>query len=325
MPVYNASAFLDDSIGSVLSQSNGDFELICFNDASTDNSADILRRYAEADKRIRIIDSPENVKQGAGRNAGISAARGRYIMFVDADDRLASDAVETTLATVRDSGSDMVMFDYSTFTADGNEAVEVCRLGKDAVSLHGDELRRRIALRTNSIVASLYERRLFTDNGLFFPEGVFYEDNAIALALQLSAKHPVKINRSLYLYRTDNQSTSRSNNDIRFFDRISSAVTLLGHLRRLGLYERFADIIDYVFINQYLVETVFGAIYRFDRVQTQYIKKVRDGVKDYVGDFRSNPYYRRQPLSRRVKTETHLRFPHLIKVLSNINRRLHGK
>lgn len=325
MPVYNASAFLDDSIGSVLSQSNGDFELICFNDASTDNSADILRRYAEADKRIRIIDSPENVKQGAGRNAGISAARGRYIMFVDADDRLASDAVETTLATVRDSGSDMVMFDYSTFTADGNETVEVCRLGKDAVSLQGDELRRRIALRTNSIVASLYERRLFTDNGLFFPEGVFYEDNAIALALQLSAKHPVKINRSLYLYRTDNQSTSRSNNDMRFFDRISSAVTLLGHLRRLGLYERFADIIDYVFINQYLVETVFGAIYRFDRVQTQYIKKVRDGVKDYVGDFRSNPFYRRQPLSRRIKTETHLRFPHLIKVLSNINRRLQGK
>lgn len=93
MPVYNASAFLDDPIGSVLSQSNDDFELICFNDASTDNSADILRRYAEADKRIRIIDSPENVKQSAGRNAGISAARGRYIMFVDAADRLASNAV----------------------------------------------------------------------------------------------------------------------------------------------------------------------------------------------------------------------------------------
>ena len=79
MPVYNAADFLDAAIDSVLRQTFADFELICFNDASTDSSLEILRHRAASDSRIKIIDSPRNVRQGAGRNAGIRAARGSFI------------------------------------------------------------------------------------------------------------------------------------------------------------------------------------------------------------------------------------------------------
>ncbi len=71
MPVYNASAYLRESVGSVLGQTYGDFELICFNDASTDDSLAVLRSMSEADARVRIIDSAENVQQGGGRNRPI--------------------------------------------------------------------------------------------------------------------------------------------------------------------------------------------------------------------------------------------------------------
>lgn len=93
MPVYKAEAFLEDSVGSVLAQSSDDWELICFNDASPDGSLDLLRRLqAAASGRMRIIDSPVNVRQG-GRNRCLREARGRYVMFLDADDALAPDAV----------------------------------------------------------------------------------------------------------------------------------------------------------------------------------------------------------------------------------------
>ena len=75
MPVYNAERYLDVSVGSVLAQTSPDWELVCFNDASTDTSAAILEKYAGADSRITVIDSPVNVKQGGGRNRAIQTSR----------------------------------------------------------------------------------------------------------------------------------------------------------------------------------------------------------------------------------------------------------
>ncbi|WP_303670804.1 glycosyltransferase family 2 protein, partial [uncultured Duncaniella sp.] len=110
MPVYNAERFLDCSVGSVLSQTFDDWELICFNDASTDKSIDILNRYASSDKRIRVIDSPVNVKQGGGRNRGLLAAKGEYVMFLDADDRLAShESLATCIRAIKEENADMVL------------------------------------------------------------------------------------------------------------------------------------------------------------------------------------------------------------------------
>lgn len=112
----------------------------------------------------------------------------------------------------------------------------------------------------------MYERGLIVDRGLFFPEHVFYEDNAVAMAIQLSASNPVKINAALYLYRCENASVTRSSDNYRFFDRFASARTLPEHLRRLGLYERYAPQIDFLFVSQYYIHTIFGCGYRFSRV-----------------------------------------------------------
>ncbi|WP_303744733.1 glycosyltransferase family 2 protein, partial [uncultured Duncaniella sp.] len=242
MPVYNAERFLDCSVGSVLSQTFDDWELICFNDASTDKSIDILNRYASSDKRIRVIDSPVNVKQGGGRNRGLLAAKGEYVMFLDADDRLAShESLATCIRAIKEENADMVLFDYETFRNDGSDPVTVSPLGQEAAELSGDNLRRHITMHPGPIWSAVYKRTLILENGLLFPEGVFYEDNAVALAIQLSASLPAKINASIYGYRTDNTSVTRSRNDYRFFHRINSAVTLKSHLVRLKLYDRWHD------------------------------------------------------------------------------------
>jgi glycosyltransferase involved in cell wall biosynthesis len=88
MPVYNTEAYLDKSIKSVLNQTMRDFELIIVNDASSDNSLNIINKYAAQDKRIRVINMPQNSGAAAARNEGIKYIEGKFSLFVDSDDVL---------------------------------------------------------------------------------------------------------------------------------------------------------------------------------------------------------------------------------------------
>ena len=86
MPVFNGSAFLNDSIGSILNQSFTDFELIIVNDGSTDNSASIISGFQKDDPRIIFINRPDNKKLPYTLNEALSIAKGKYIAIMDCDD-----------------------------------------------------------------------------------------------------------------------------------------------------------------------------------------------------------------------------------------------
>jgi len=90
IPFHDASPFLDDAIGSVLEQDYTDWELILVDDASRDGSREIAERHATAQpQRIRVLDPPGGLPSGAGpsRDRGVEQARGRWLAFLDADDR----------------------------------------------------------------------------------------------------------------------------------------------------------------------------------------------------------------------------------------------
>lgn len=85
VPVYNIEKYLAKCLDSLINQTLEDIEIICVNDGSTDNSAEILNEYAQKDSRIKIINQ-ENAGLSAARNTGINAANGEYIGYVDSDD-----------------------------------------------------------------------------------------------------------------------------------------------------------------------------------------------------------------------------------------------
>ena len=92
--VYNAEAWLQQTLDSLLAQTEASLEVICINDCSTDSSADIIRRYAERDNRVVALHTTANSGQAVARNVGLSHARGVLTTMVDADDWLAPDALE---------------------------------------------------------------------------------------------------------------------------------------------------------------------------------------------------------------------------------------
>ncbi len=94
VPVYNAALYLDACVNSIINQSYGNIEIILVEDHSTDNSLEMCRKYAQAEPRIRLIVHEKNTGYGVGRNDGIDAANGKWVMLLDADDEYLPDAVE---------------------------------------------------------------------------------------------------------------------------------------------------------------------------------------------------------------------------------------
>lgn len=114
IPVYNVENYLSLCLTSCVNQTLNDVEFICVNDGSTDGSLSILQQFAQQDYRIRIIDKP-NGGVSSARNAGLRAARGEYIMFLDSDDYLTPDACERVWIEKLEAPTDIVVFSTEIF------------------------------------------------------------------------------------------------------------------------------------------------------------------------------------------------------------------
>lgn len=106
VPVYNTEKFLEKCLNSLINQTLKDIEIICINDGSTDNSLQILKKFANKDKRIQIINQT-NSGPSIARNIGIKKAKGEYIGFVDSDDWVDSNFFEQLYVNVKKNNADI--------------------------------------------------------------------------------------------------------------------------------------------------------------------------------------------------------------------------
>ncbi len=195
IPVYNVESYLRECLDSVLGQTCGDFEAVCVNDGSTDGSLSILEDYAARDSRIRVISQP-NGGLSAARNTGINAAHGDYILFLDSDDWLESDTLQT-LADGLD-GEDMLCF--------GGWRGDEVEQPTPAIFPTGWEYYNRCALDRHPfpfvcVVLRCYRRTFLANNRLRFREGILHEDNHFTPRACLAAGRVRVISTSFYHYR----------------------------------------------------------------------------------------------------------------------------
>lgn len=125
IPVYNTSEYLEDCINSVLGQSLSDIEVICINDASTDTSMDILRRFSERDNRVRIVENATNLGSYMARKIGMAVASGEFYMFLDSDDWIDSTVCEEVYRAAKEEKADIVQYsctiEYYTEVSEGHK------------------------------------------------------------------------------------------------------------------------------------------------------------------------------------------------------------
>lgn len=113
IPVYNKAAYLDGCLGSLLQQDFDEFEIVCVDDGSTDNSGTICDQWAAQDQHVRVVHTTNGGVTSA-RRTGVEAARGRYVLFVDADDQLLPGALTVLHQAIEQSQADEVIATFIT-------------------------------------------------------------------------------------------------------------------------------------------------------------------------------------------------------------------
>ena len=211
VPVYNAAQYLRPCLDSLLAQTFPAFEAILVDDGSVDNSNAICREYCEKDTRFLLLQK-DNGGASSARNAGLDRARGRYVYFLDSDDALVPEALEKLIACARDNRADLVFFEARTVNEAGVSAV-----GRYDYHRQYDpgepyqmmcEMVRHKEFHVGTPMFFL-ERKLFTENGLRFREGIISEDMIMAYRLFCLAKRAAHVHEYLYIrrYHADSVTT----------------------------------------------------------------------------------------------------------------------
>ena len=127
-PVFNGAGVIWQAIESVQAQTFKDWEMIIVDDCSTDDTTEVVKRYATSDSRIRLICQMENGGPARARNAALRAAEGRYIAFLDSDDLWLPRKLELQLAFMAKKGAAISYTSYRRFTDDSEKPGHVISL-----------------------------------------------------------------------------------------------------------------------------------------------------------------------------------------------------
>lgn len=210
IPCYNSEKYLAACMDSVLAQTFEDFEAILIDDGSKDNTLQIAQSYAQKDKRVRVY-AKENGGVSAARNLGLDHARGEWITFVDSDDLLPIDALDSLLSGA-DAAVDMVVCAHETFDETGKREVLIPE--SRWMDKTGEKMRRAAALRLiegdcvlNIMCNKLHRRALIEREGIrLTPEVKIAEDALFNLEAVLCGREIAYVNRVAYRYRTHSAS-----------------------------------------------------------------------------------------------------------------------
>lgn len=208
IPVYNTGESLHTCLYSVLNQSYGELEIICINDGSTDNSLEILYKFAEIDKRITVIDQ-HNQGVSVARNRGIELASGEFISFIDSDDALDLRMYETLIELFFKDGNyhDIVHCGYRRVRPNGTHA-DIN--GTDQIYVHNreDALEHLISgtLFNGGLWNKLFRRTFFNDIR-FDPKLKINEDVLVCFQAFSKAKSSIFCDKPLYHYYESPNST----------------------------------------------------------------------------------------------------------------------
>ena len=271
IPVYNVEKYISKCLDSILNQSFEDFEIICVNDGSTDNSLAILEEYK--DKRIIIINK-KNEGSGVARNAGVDISKGEYLYFVDGDDWLEDNALEKMVKKADELNTDILIFGglsyyFSSPRPMGEGAVvgelascttagyyagkkggySADKLPKSYLNkvFSAKDIRQCIFKFPSTAWTKLYRRDFWVKNDIRFQEIMVGQDQLPYFHSMITAERIALYPENLYCYRKNRKGAVTAAKKKKSFSPIYVFYAIEELLHKLGKIEDY----KVVFVNRY--------------------------------------------------------------------------
>ena len=220
VPVCNVEQYLRECLDSCINQTLREIEIICVNDGSTDNCLNILKEYAAADDRVKII-SKDNAGYGHTMNIGMDMAKGEYIGIVESDDFVEPDMYEELYRTVKENEVDWVKADFKrVFDIDGKYEYKYVKTARNNYmynriieNIPNDKYYFETFRSIMNTWSGIYKREFIVKNVIRHNEtpGASFQDNGFYFKTVCHAEKLLFINKPFYCYRMDNPNSSSNN------------------------------------------------------------------------------------------------------------------
>ena len=298
VPVYNMAGDgkLKFCLDSLVNQDfDGDYEIICVDDCSTDDSMSILREYeSRYPDLFTVVKNERNRHQGGARNEGIRLAKGEWIGFIDSDDWVAKDYYSRLIGLGEEKNADVVGCCYSMVSEHTFEVGMISRCDLEGACGEMTSDRRRVFLANmSSMVTKVYRSSLIRDNDLTFPEDIFYEDNAAGPVWAMYYRHFEYIDEPLYYYYQHDNSTVHTITESRCRDRMTAGEFMLSEMKKRGFLEEYHDEIESDFTTVYFVNTLFSYMRMKKGRKISVVSELKRRMLEEFPDFRKNTSYGR--------------------------------
>lgn len=214
MPFLNSITYLKECMDSVINQTLKEIEIICVDAGSTDGTLDILREYAEIDKRIKIINSDKK-SYGAQMNLGLKSAKGEYVGIVESDDFIEHNMYEELYKIAVKEKLDIIKSDYYHFKGKIDKEKKYLNIipWEDLYNkiLYPAKEKRCVSFALT--VTGLYRKAFIDLYNIRYNEtpGASYQDNGFCFQTSCYASRMMFYNKAFYWYRQDNPNSSINN------------------------------------------------------------------------------------------------------------------
>lgn len=252
VPVFNAAKYLEESIGTLLSQSFMDWECICVDDGSTDGSGPILDHFTERDTRFKVLHI-KNSGVGMARNKALENANGEWILFMDADDGFAHNALKVLSESVCECSADMVLFDFRSVNQIGTTS---SKAGDVKFFDMTDDQSAISAYRETALLFvwnACYRRCLISE--LRFKNLTIGEDSVFGFEAFAKARVFGRLHSQIYEYRYRSDSAIHSDTMQHVLSCIDSYAALTAILKSWRYYEQVKKLSHKRFLSGYCGQT----------------------------------------------------------------------
>ena len=321
VPVYNVEKYLAKCLDSVVYPGLSEYEIIIVNDGSTDSSPELCREYAEKFPELIKVITTENGGLGAARDVGIDAARGKYIAFLDSDDYLSPNAVPEMLETL-DQDFDILFFDSRSVNEAGRllKYIQGCSREGEFTLESFPELLFEMPSAWNKI----YRRSLFTENRIYYPGRVWYEDMYVTFRLYTHSKKLLSVHRPWHNYLQRSGSITNNKNTERNLEIIPAVNAMLDAFRAAGLYDRYSSPLEFAAFHHEVITSIVRVNLADRKSNVQ--KKLFEDYKQKFPDYLQNPYIKKMSGKYKlihfcIRTGNTL----LLNIIMKANNRIKGK
>lgn len=249
--IYNIENYIRKGLDALLNQTCDDFEVLCVNDGSSDNSKEIILEYVNKDKRFKLLDK-ENGGSSTARNLGIDKCNSEYISFIDGDDFISNDYVEIALKEMESKKLDLLMFGYNQYYL-ANDTYERIHLKiKDGV-YKLKEHKELLAYLVNAPWNKIYKTSIFKDNDIRFQVGYRHQDYGTMPKLLLKANTIESLDKPLYNYVADIPNNVSSKADKKLYDIITMSDDIVKFFKKENEFDDYINELEYLVKRNYIL------------------------------------------------------------------------